>query len=225
MTIEIVAGSLVELLAAISFSGYSLSLFFIIFLYREFHTQRKCAGLHDFAGYVRGEQRALVSLAWLLTNVIVAALLSIFFAEAYEAEDDADSAPVILALLMLVQVLMMFWLLTQSIWCETPTRWPFAWLLAVFIIVIVETALVFTTLHESHWYHYLLLTLFVPPMVAAFASNGVFVYRSTVSSSSSRKEIRRSPSSSYQYSTTNAGHSEEEEDESESTTGGLAFHR
>lgn len=187
MPIEVVAGSLVEVLAAISFSMFSLCLFGVVVVYRDLHIHLKCSQwpVPQRCAYLAGEQRSLITMTWLVACAVVAVLLSIFFAEVYEAEDDTNSAPVILSLLVLDVVLMMFWVLTQSLWSRTPTRWPLAWLLCAFALAIVETALVFTTLHESHWYHWLVILLYVAPIMAAFASNGVVVYRTTIAKISS----------------------------------------
>ena len=155
MPITVIAGSLVEVLAAISFSGFSLVLFLVILNYYDFRGYVKCRHLREEKreAHLVGEQRKLILATWLIVNVVTAVLLSVFFAEIYEAEDDVDSAPLLLSLFVVQQFAMMMWVLMQSVWCSSTTRWPYLWLLGTMAVAIIETALVFTTLHESHWYH------------------------------------------------------------------------
>lgn len=172
---SMIGGNLIEIAAGLAAFGTTSSLFTSVYSLKLQKT------LLDTAPEKQLEVRSVeygwkFNLPWLLTCLIVPILFLCVFTEIYESLDITDSAVTVLSLFWVYLLFMTLWVYAQYIF--SAYRWLSYLLLAgALIVAIVQTGYIFVTLHSTHWYHYLIILFYVPPIVGVFANYQSNVYR------------------------------------------------
>lgn len=183
--VEIAAANIVEFLATLTFSGFSLFLFLTGWILKLAYSHRLFKrSIRESVMFRRYEDCLMVWITWFGSCAVSAVLLSIFFAEIYESFDSIDSSIVVLTLFVVFQLLFFLWFISAFVWAfheSASMFFPYFFLVIATITAIINTILVLMTLKNSgsdgEWTHYLVLFLYLPCLTGFFATNTVHTHR------------------------------------------------
>lgn len=176
----ILAANLVEVLASLSAGGVALILFVQMYTLKVIMMRIRYPTVADLPEFLEYEHGWYFYIAWTMACASFGLLFPIIFQEIYESMDMIDSATTVLSFLMVYLIMMMFWLVVQYL---LPKRkngsniYAYTFIFLAIASSVVVTVLVFATLHDNPWYHYLVILLYVAPVFAIFATNSAATYR------------------------------------------------
>lgn len=176
----VLAANLVEVLATLTAGGNALSLFFVMLIMKTMVMRRRHGDLADDAKFLEFNHGWYFFVAWGSACASFALMFPLIFQEIYESMDMIDSATTVLTFLVLYMMMMLLWVYVQYIASKRKTAsntYAYAFVFLSFACAVVVTVLVFATLHENPWYHYLVLVLYIGPVFAIFATNSASTYR------------------------------------------------
>lgn len=176
----VLAANLVEVLATLTSGGFALLLFLTMSIFKVVVMRNRYPTLADDQEFLEYEHGWYFFVAWLGSCASFALLFALIFQEIYESMDMIDSATTVLSFLAVYLIMMMFWVVVQYILPKRKNAGNSYAYTVIFLAIasaVVVTVLVFATLHENPWYHYLVLALYVPPIFAIFATNSSATYR------------------------------------------------
>lgn len=176
----VLAANLVEVLATLSSGGFALLLFQNMVMAKVLAMRKRYPLLADDIEFLEYEHGWYFFTAWLGACASFALMFALIFQEIYESMDMIDSATTVLSLLVVYLIMMMFWLTVQYIVGKRKNAgntYAYVFIFLAIACAVVVTVLVFATLHENPWYHYLVLFLYVGPVFAVFATNSAATYR------------------------------------------------
>lgn len=177
MVCVLAATNLIEILAVITITSISFLNFFLIYILKLLVARSIYAKniRHDsrFSHYENG---FMFWITWFGACFFTALLFSISFSEIYNTPDVVDGAPYILSLYVVYLALMTLWVLVQYVWPRQSNKFAFFLIFLVYLVSVFNIVLVFR-LPESHWEHYLVLLLLVPPTFAIIATNIATTFR------------------------------------------------
>lgn len=176
----VLAANLVEVLASLSAGGVSLVLFLQLYTLKIFIMRARYPNVADLPEFLEYEHGWYFYVAWTFACASFGLLFPVIFQEIYESMDMIDSATTVLSFLMVYLIMMSFWLIVQYL---LPKRkngsniYAYTFIFLAIASAVVVTVLVFATLHDNPWYHYLVVLLYVSPVFAIFATNSAATYR------------------------------------------------
>lgn len=177
MVSVLAATNLIEILAVITITSISFLNFFLIYILKLLVVRSNYAKTirHDsrFSHYENG---FVFWMSWFGACFFTALLFSISFSEIYNTADVVDGAPYILSLYIIYLALMTLWVLVQYVWVRQSNKLIFFLIFLIYLVSVFNIVLVFR-LPESHWEHFLVLLLLVPPTFAIFATNSATTFR------------------------------------------------
>ena len=169
-----IGGNLIEVAAGVAAFGTSATLFTSVYALKLLRSLETTT--NDEAGMRSAEYGWRFNIAWFMPCLIVPVMFLCVFTEIYESLDITDAATSVLSLFWVYLLLMTLWVYAQYIF--STYRWA-SYLLAIgaLVVTIVETGYVFVTLHSSHWYHWLIVLFYIPPVFAVLSSRASNAYR------------------------------------------------
>jgi hypothetical protein len=177
MVSVLAATNLIETLAVITICSLSFLNFFLVYILKLLVVRSLYAKVirHD-SRFVHYENGFFFWLTWFGACFVTSLLFSISFSEIYNTTDVVDGAPYILSLYVVYLGLMTLWALVQYVWVRQSAKLAFFLIFLVYLVTVFNIVLVFR-LPESHWEHFLVLLLLVPPTFAIFATNAATTFR------------------------------------------------
>lgn len=176
----VLAANLVEVLATLTSCGFALLLFLVMTMMKLLAMRKRYQALADDEEFLAYEHGWYYFVAWLSACATFGLMFSLIFQEIYESMDMIDSATTVLSFLAVYLMMMMFWLIVQYIVQKRKNvgnAYAYTFIFLTIACAVAVTVLVFATLHENPWYHYLVLTLYIGPIFAIFATNSAATYR------------------------------------------------
>ncbi len=176
----VLAANLVEVVATLASGGYGMLLFLTMVIMKMMVMRNRYSALADDPEFLEYEHGWYFFVAWLGACASFALMFPLIFQEIYESMDMVDSATTVLSFLVVYLIMMTLWVVVQYILPKRKNAGSAYAYTVIFLAIasaVVVTVLVFATLHENPWYHYLVLVLYVPPVIAIFATNSCATYR------------------------------------------------
>ena len=180
---QVAYGNILEMLVALGAVSFSVLFFYLGKMLKAGYEAQFYRNVRENELFKKHERGAYFWVAWVGTWVCVAVLFPAYFASIYDAFDNIDTAPYILAFLGLYGLLGLAWLETQYGAGTRPTRWYLLPAILMLLTAVCEIAIVFVGLRGSDWSQYAGIVILFPPMFAIFASNSANTYRSEIYSS------------------------------------------
>lgn len=177
----VLAANLVEVLASLSAAGFALVLGLQMYMMKMWALRRRFREISDDATFLDYEDGWYFFVAWFGACFTFALMFPLLFQEIYESMDMIDSATTVLSFLMIYLMMMLFWVVVQYVISKrgyTTNGYAYTFIFLSICCAVVVTVLVFATLHENPWYHYLVVIFYVPPIFAIFATNSSSTYKS-----------------------------------------------
>lgn len=176
----VLAANLVEVLASLTAGGFSLTLFLQMYLLKVFTFRTRYPDMVDDTEFLEYENGWYFFIAWLSACASFALMFPLIFQEIYESMDMIDSATTVLSFLVVYLMMMLFWLVVQYILPKRKNAgnaYAYTFIFLALASAVVVSVLVFATLHENPWYHYLVIGLYIAPVFAIFATNSASTFR------------------------------------------------
>lgn len=176
----VLAANLVEILASLTSNGFALVLFVQMYMLKVVTFRTRYPDMVDDSEFLEYENGWYFFIAWLGSCASFGLLFSLIFQEIYESMDMIDSATTVLSFLVVYLMMMLFWLVVQYILPKRKNAgnvYAYTFIFLAIASAVVVSVLVFATLHENPWYHYLVIALYVGPVFAIFATNSASTFR------------------------------------------------
>ncbi len=107
-------------------------------------------------------------------------LLPLYFSEVYENFETIESGTTILSLLIVYFYMLVIWVLIEYVYGREYRKIAMMFLIVGGTIAAAIITMVFVTLHQQNWQHYMSLLLIGPIISGIFATNTATTYREEI---------------------------------------------